>query len=47
MKINNLIFFLQNLETNIELTIVKIDRAEKLISGLGGEKERWTKVWFL
>jgi hypothetical protein len=42
-----LIFFWQNLETNIELTIVKIDRAEKLISGLGGEKERWTKVWFL
>ncbi|XP_052058680.1 dynein axonemal heavy chain 3-like isoform X1 [Mytilus californianus] len=33
----------ENLEANIELTKVKIDRAEKLISGLGGEKERWTK----
>ena len=35
---------LQNLEQNIELTKVKIIRAEKLISGLGGEKERWTQV---
>ncbi|XP_052779096.1 dynein axonemal heavy chain 3-like isoform X2 [Mya arenaria] len=33
----------QNLEDNIGLTKVKIERAEKLISGLGGEKERWTK----
>ncbi|KAL3852322.1 hypothetical protein ACJMK2_015979 [Sinanodonta woodiana] len=33
----------QNLEDNIELTKVKIERAEKLISGLGGEKERWTQ----
>ena len=35
---------LQNLEENIELTKVKIERAEKLISGLGGEKDRWTNV---
>ncbi len=34
-----------NLEDNIELTKVKIIRAEKLISGLGGEKERWTQVF--
>ena len=33
----------QNLEDNIDLTKVKIIRAEKLISGLGGEKERWTQ----
>ncbi|CAG5135432.1 unnamed protein product, partial [Candidula unifasciata] len=33
----------QNLEDCIELTKVKIDRANKLISGLGGEKDRWTK----
>ncbi|XP_067934548.1 dynein axonemal heavy chain 3-like [Watersipora subatra] len=33
----------ENLEENIQLTIVKIERAEKLISGLGGEKVRWTK----
>ncbi|KAK3779689.1 hypothetical protein RRG08_013644 [Elysia crispata] len=33
----------KNLEDNIELTKVKIDRANKLISGLGGEKDRWTK----
>jgi len=25
------------------LTEIKIDRAEKLISGLGGEKIRWTQ----
>ncbi|XP_064605237.1 dynein axonemal heavy chain 3-like isoform X2 [Liolophura sinensis] len=33
----------QNLENNIELTKVKIERAEKLISGLGGERDRWTQ----
>lgn len=38
------VFLLQTLEDNIALTKVKIERAEKLISGLGGEKERWTKV---
>ncbi|KAG8439501.1 hypothetical protein GDO86_005633 [Hymenochirus boettgeri] len=32
------------LEENIELTKVKLDRAEKLINGLGGEKERWSKI---
>nr|XP_026694595.1 dynein heavy chain 3, axonemal isoform X2 [Ciona intestinalis] len=32
------------LEHNIELTKLKLIRAEKLISGLGGEKERWTEM---
>ncbi|KAG5443966.1 Dynein heavy chain 3, axonemal [Clonorchis sinensis] len=32
----------QDLEDNIELCSKKLDRAEKLISGLGGEKTRWT-----
>ncbi|ELT89912.1 hypothetical protein CAPTEDRAFT_157693, partial [Capitella teleta] len=31
----------KGLEDNIELTKIKIIRAKKLISGLGGEKERW------
>lgn len=30
-----------NLESNMKLTELKIDRAAKLIAGLGGEKERW------
>ena len=34
---------LKDLEDNIDLTKVKIVRAEKLISGLGGEKTRWTQ----
>jgi len=29
------------LEQNIDLCSKKLDRAEKLIGGLGGEKERW------
>ncbi|KAK6993742.1 dynein heavy chain 3 axonemal, partial [Biomphalaria glabrata] len=33
----------QNLEDNIEMTKIKIDRANKLINGLGGEKDRWTQ----
>ncbi|KAK7495478.1 hypothetical protein BaRGS_00013176, partial [Batillaria attramentaria] len=33
----------KSLEDNIELCKVKIERAEKLISGLGGEKDRWTQ----
>ncbi|KAH9505438.1 Dynein heavy chain 3, axonemal, partial [Bulinus truncatus] len=33
----------QNLEENIEMTKIKIDRANKLINGLGGEKDRWTQ----
>ncbi|XP_043943753.1 dynein axonemal heavy chain 3-like [Protopterus annectens] len=32
------------LEKNIEQTKVKLQRAEKLISRLGGEKERWTQT---
>eukprot|EP00775_Hariotina_reticulata_P006671 gene6671-6895_t len=30
------------LETEVELCKVKLDRAQKLIAGLGGEKSRWT-----
>ena len=33
----------KDLEDNIELCSKKLDRAEKLIGGLGGEKERWTE----
>lgn len=31
----------ENLESNIDLCTKKLDRAEKLIGGLGGEKDRW------
>ncbi|XP_067861511.1 dynein axonemal heavy chain 3-like [Heptranchias perlo] len=34
----------KQLEESIEMTQLKLERAEKLISGLGGEKERWTKI---
>ena len=33
----------KDLETNIDLCSKKLDRAEKLIGGLGGEKDRWTE----
>ena len=33
----------QELEENIDVCSKKLDRAEKLIGGLGGEKERWTE----
>uniref|UniRef100_A0A8C5KDB1 Dynein axonemal heavy chain 3 n=1 Tax=Jaculus jaculus TaxID=51337 RepID=A0A8C5KDB1_JACJA len=33
-----------SLEENIELCSQKLVRAEKLISGLGGEKDRWTEA---
>ena len=32
----------KELEDNIDLCSKKLDRAEKLIGGLGGEKDRWT-----
>ena len=32
----------KDLEDNIDLCSKKLDRAEKLIGGLGGEKARWT-----
>ena len=32
----------KKLEQNIQLCEKKLDRAEQLIGGLGGEKERWT-----
>lgn len=34
----------QELERNIALCSQKLLRAEKLISGLGGERSRWTQV---
>uniref|UniRef100_A0A6I8PK36 Dynein axonemal heavy chain 3 n=1 Tax=Ornithorhynchus anatinus TaxID=9258 RepID=A0A6I8PK36_ORNAN len=34
----------RELEDNIELCSQKLIRAEKLISGLGGEKDRWTEA---
>ena len=33
----------KDLEDNIDLCSKKLERAEKLIGGLGGEKERWTE----
>ena len=33
-----------NLEANIDLCSKKLDRAEKLIGGLGGEKDRWSEA---
>lgn len=33
-----------DLERNIEICSQKLVRAEKLISGLGGEKDRWTQM---
>ena len=32
------------LEANLDLCQKKLDRAEKLISGLGGEKQRWSQA---
>ncbi|XP_037073999.1 dynein heavy chain 3, axonemal-like [Pollicipes pollicipes] len=34
----------RDLEDNIELCSQKLDRAEKLIGGLGGEKSRWSEA---
>ncbi|KAG7500858.1 dynein heavy chain 3, axonemal [Solea senegalensis] len=34
----------KELENNIKLCSEKLDRAEKLIGGLGGEKDRWTEA---
>lgn len=34
----------KDLEDNIDLCSKKLDRAEKLIGGLGGEKDRWTEA---
>ena len=33
----------KDLEDNIDLCSKKLDRAEKLIGGLGGERDRWTQ----
>ena len=33
-----------SLEHEVEDCAVKLERAEKLIHGLGGEKARWTEV---
>ena len=34
----------EDLEANILLCEQKLERAEKLIGGLGGEKARWTET---
>lgn len=34
----------QRLESEVELCTVKLDRANKVITGLGGEKQRWTEA---
>ena len=34
----------EDLEANIDLCSKKLERAEKLIGGLGGEKDRWTEA---
>lgn len=34
----------KELEDNIDLCSQKLDRAEKLIGGLGGEKQRWAQT---
>lgn len=34
----------KDLEDQIELCSQKLDRAEKLIGGLGGEKTRWSEA---
>ncbi|KAG2469298.1 DYH7 protein, partial [Polypterus senegalus] len=34
----------QSLEKSMEQTKLKLDRAEKLMSGLGGERERWMQI---
>jgi len=34
----------EQLEVDIELCSIKLDRAEKLIGGLGGEKARWEEA---
>ena len=34
----------KELEVNIDICEKKLDRAEKLIGGLGGEKQRWTEA---
>ena len=31
----------ERIESDIGLTKIRLDRAEKLVSGLGGEQERW------
>ncbi|XP_061330226.1 dynein axonemal heavy chain 3 isoform X2 [Pezoporus flaviventris] len=43
-KLDNMIGRKKELEDNIKHCSQKIVRAEKLISGLGGEKERWTEA---
>ena len=36
----------QKLEDNLESCEKKLVRAEQLIGGLGGEKTRWTSIWY-
>ena len=44
VMIINYVLSSQELERNIALCSQKLLRAEKLISGLGGERSRWTQV---
>lgn len=43
-ELNAMIKKKEDLENNIELCSQKLIRAEKLIGGLGGEKNRWTEA---
>lgn len=43
-ELNAMIKKKEDLENNIELCSQKLVRAEKLIGGLGGEKNRWTEA---
>ncbi|KAM6320279.1 dynein axonemal heavy chain 3 [Podargus strigoides] len=43
-ELNNMNAQKRELENNIELCSQKLMRAEQLINGLGGEKERWTEA---
>lgn len=33
---------MQSLQADVNLCTLKLERAEELISGLGGERERWS-----
>ena len=41
-KYSKLLSLIQELERKIKITELKLERAERLIHGLGGEKARWT-----
>ena len=35
----------EKVEANLDMCQKKLERAEQLIGGLGGEKSRWTAIW--